>query len=54
MTAVHEAAEKLLPSLTTSQRTNAQRVLPGLMGPGHTGGMGMGHGGHMGMGPGAR
>lgn len=30
---VHEAAQKLLPSLTTAQRTHAAQTLPGLRGP---------------------
>ena len=46
MATVHEAAEKLLPTLTTAQKTSAQRILPGLAGPtgrGHPGrGQGMG------------
>ena len=40
---VQEAAQKLLPSLTPDQRTQAATILPGLVGPG-PGGMGMGRG----------
>jgi hypothetical protein len=33
--AVHAAAEKLLPTLDAAQKTQAERSLPGLAGPGH-------------------
>jgi hypothetical protein len=55
---VHEAAEKLLPELTSAQRTQANSRLPGLMPQGGPGmgrgtGQGQGMGRGIGMGPGA-
>ncbi|MBS0639969.1 MAG: Spy/CpxP family protein refolding chaperone [Proteobacteria bacterium] len=48
---VHDAAAKLLPSLTPAQRQQAEGSLPGLMPPGPGPGMGRGMG--RGTGPGA-
>jgi hypothetical protein len=52
---VHDAAEKLLPELTSAQQSQANAKLPGLMpqGAGMGRGMGQGTGMGRGMGPGA-